>query len=66
MIENQVKILGFMDNGTGQHQSNTVYDSKYICPVITTVNGGGTQQIKILEIINDNTRWRTKTSISKN
>lgn len=50
MTENIVKVLGFMDNGTGQHQSNTVYDSRYICPTITTVNGGGTQQIKILEI----------------
>ena len=48
MMENIVKTLGFMNNGTGQHQSNTVYDSKYICPTVTTVNGGGTQQIKIL------------------
>lgn len=39
--------LGFMDNGTGQHQSNTVYDEKALCPNITTVNGGGTQQIKV-------------------
>lgn len=39
--------LGFMDNGTGQHQSNTVYDEKTLCPNITTVNGGGTQQIKV-------------------
>jgi DNA (cytosine-5)-methyltransferase 1 len=39
--------LGFMDNGTGQHQSNTVYDEKALCHNITTVNGGGTQQIKV-------------------
>lgn len=39
--------LGFMDNGTGQHQSNTVYDEKALCSNITTVNGGGTQQIKV-------------------
>ena len=37
-----------MDNGTGQHQSNTVYDPNAICPNITTVNGGGTQQIKTI------------------
>lgn len=37
-----------MDNGTGQHQSNTVYDENALCPNITTVNGGGTQQIKII------------------
>lgn len=41
--------LGFMDNGTGQHQSNTVYDEKALCPNITTVNGGGTQQIKVVK-----------------
>ena len=39
--------LGFMDNGTGQHQSNTVYDEKALCHNITTVNGGSTQQIKV-------------------
>lgn len=45
----EVKQLGFMDNGTGKHQSNTAYDENAICPNITTVEGGGTQQIKILE-----------------
>lgn len=43
-----VKQKGFMDSGTGKHQSNTVYDENALCPNITTVNGGGTQQIKIL------------------
>ena len=41
--------LGFMDNGTGKHQSNTVYDENALCPNITTVEGGGTQQIKVCE-----------------
>lgn len=45
----EVKQLGFMDNGTGKHQSNTVYDENAICPNITTVEGGGTQQIKVCE-----------------
>lgn len=45
----EVKQLGFMDNGTGQHQSNTVYDENALCPNITTVEGGGTKQIKICE-----------------
>lgn len=40
--------LGFMDHGTGKHQSNTAYDEKALCPNITTVNGGGTQQIKVV------------------
>lgn len=43
----EVKQLGFMDNGTGKHQSNTVYDENALCPNTTTVEGGGTQQIKI-------------------
>lgn len=45
----EVKQLGFMDNGTGKHQSNTVYDENALCPNITTVASGGTQQIKICE-----------------
>lgn len=44
----EVKQLGFMDNGTGQHQSNTVYDENAVCPNITTIEGGGTQQIKVM------------------
>ena len=43
----EAKQLGFMDNCTGKHQSNTVYDENALCPNITTVEGGGTQQIKI-------------------
>lgn len=43
----EAKQLGFMDNGTGKHQSNTVYDENALCPNITTIEGGGTQQIKI-------------------
>ena len=47
-VEEKVQQIGFLDNGTGQHQSNTVYNEKGLCPNITTVNGGGTQQIKVL------------------
>lgn len=47
----EAKQLGFMDNGTGKHQSNTVYDENALCPNITTIEGGGTQQIKICEQI---------------
>lgn len=46
----EAKQLGFMDNGTGKHQSNTVYDVNALCPNITTVEGGGTQQIKICDV----------------
>ena len=45
----EAKQLGFMDNGTDKHQSNTVYDENALCPNIITVEGGGTQQIKICE-----------------
>lgn len=45
----EAKQLGFMDNGTGKHQSNTVYGENALCPNITTIEGGGTQQIKICE-----------------
>lgn len=45
----ETRQLGFMDNGTGKHQSNTVYDENALCPNITTVEGGGTQQIKVCE-----------------
>lgn len=45
----ETKQLGFMDNGTGKHQSNTVYDENALCPNITTIEGGGTQQIKVCE-----------------
>ena len=44
-----VNQLGFIDNGTGKHQSNTVYSENGLSPNITTIEGGGTQQIKICE-----------------
>lgn len=45
----EVRDLGFMDNGTGKHQSNTVYSENGLSPNITTIDGGGTQQIKVCE-----------------
>ena len=50
-VQNNIRELGFMDKGTGKHQSNTVYDSYSICPALTTLQGG-TIQIKILVYIN--------------
>jgi len=41
--------VGFYDSGTGKHQSNTVYHCKGKTPAITTITGGGTQQIKVLK-----------------
>lgn len=45
----RIKCIGFYDNGTGKHQSNTVYDYKFIIPALTTIDGG-TQQIKVLKV----------------
>ena len=45
----EARQLGYIEHGTGKHQSNTVYDEKGLSPAITTINGGGTQQIKICE-----------------
>ena len=50
---NKAVALGHIEHGTGQHQSNTVYDSASISPAVTTIQGGGTQQIKILVIEDD-------------
>ena len=50
------KAIGFYDSGTGKHQSNTVYSRHHISPTITTITGGGTQQIKVLRV------WRRKSS----
>ena len=41
--------LGFINNGTGKHQSNTVFGTDGIAPTVTTVLKGGTQQIKIVD-----------------
>ena len=43
-----IKKLGYIDHGNGQHQSNTVYDTSGMAPSITTLQGG-TQQIKIMD-----------------
>lgn len=51
VLECKPHQLGFMEHGTGQHQSNTVYDTDAISPGLTTVNGGGTQQIKIIDSV---------------
>ena len=44
----KAKELGFIENGTGKHQSNIVWDISKVCPAITTLAYGGTQQIKVL------------------
>ena len=49
--------LGYIENGTGQHQSNTVYSPDGLSPSITTFGGGGTQQIKIIQPISTNARY---------
>ena len=48
----EVIKLGYIDHGTGPHQSNTVISTYGLSPAITTLQGG-TQQIKILVKTND-------------
>jgi len=48
----EVIKLGYIDHGTGPHQSNTVISPNGLCPAITTLQGG-TQQIKILVEYNE-------------
>ena len=45
--EFKVIYLGYIEHGTGQHQSNTVTSINGVSPALTTLQGG-TQQIKIL------------------
>lgn len=45
--ECKVIYLGYIEHGTGQHQSNTVTSVNGVSPALTTLQGG-TQQIKIL------------------
>lgn len=48
-MDNTYKViyLGYIDHGTGQHQSNTITSINGVSPALTTLQGG-TQQIKIL------------------
>lgn len=50
-VAKKIITLGFYDSGTGKHQSNIVYSPKGNIPAITTITGGGTQQIKVLKWI---------------
>lgn len=45
-----VNELGFIDNSIGKHQSNTVFGTGVVSPTITTIQGGGTQQIKVCDV----------------
>ncbi|MBQ0113064.1 MAG: DNA cytosine methyltransferase [Bacteroidales bacterium] len=55
-----VNCVGFIEHGTGKHQSNSVYDTDGLSPNITTIQGGGTQQIKILDAKKIKIRQATK------
>lgn len=54
--------LGFIEHGTGKHQSNTVWDVSRSSPSITTLAYGGTQQIKVLvhEKVSDSSLKRAR------
>lgn len=51
MKKGLIRIMGLY--GDKQHQSNTVYKGGII-PALTTIEGGGTQQIKVIR------EWKSK------
>lgn len=44
-----VQELGFIEKGTGKHQSNTVYGSDELCPTITAVSWK--EPLKVIECL---------------
>jgi hypothetical protein len=53
----RIMSVGFYDNGTGRHQSNTVYHSRFVTPAITTITvwyatdkGAETLEKKIIRV----------------
>lgn len=44
-----VKSLGYIEKGTGQHQSNTVYDADFISPTLNAVNYK--EPLKVIETV---------------
>ena len=34
-MKETTKQFGFIDKGTGKHQSNTIYDADYLCPTLS-------------------------------
>lgn len=48
VVTGVVVQVGHLESGTGRHQSNTVYSPTGISPALTTIEGGGTQQVKVL------------------
>ena len=57
MIIDNPKQLGFMDSGTGKHQSNTVYDEKGICRSTGQCIEGGAEGIWIYAGKNGGGAW---------
>ena len=53
----KVIYLGYIEHGTGQHQSNTVTSVNGVSPALTTLQGS-TQQIKILVGENGYQNWK--------
>lgn len=38
MLSQRINEVGFIDKGTGQHQSNTIYSDNGCCPCLNAVN----------------------------
>ena len=44
----ECSAVGHIEHGTGKHQSNTVWSENGLSPTLTTIENGGTQQIKVI------------------
>ena len=38
MLSQRINEVGFIDKGTGQHQSDTIYSDNGCCPCLNAVN----------------------------
>lgn len=51
----KVNEVGYMDNGTGQHQSNTVYSSNGVSPCLNSTNYK--EPVKVVEYERNKNNW---------
>lgn len=59
-MENSTKVIciGYLEKGTGQHQSNSVYKKNGLCPCIMA--GLGTKMQGIFTVVENNNEQERK------
>ncbi len=55
LLKNEIKIVGFIDKGTGAHQSNLVYSTDGIAPCVCAMFSIKQPPTMILEVEDDDT-----------